>query len=980
MAIYDATFGGHPFDLRLNISSSEDINSNASTVSWNLQIIKTTNNTPDRTDNAATWAFNYGGSGHFGPYSFNGAVGQTLTIASGTFVVAHNADGTAPDLALSFSANAASTITTAAGGGSFPLPTIPRASTPTFSPSPMVAGSPVTISTNPASDTFVHELDYSFGSQSGVIATGVASSQSWTPPLSLLNEIPNSASGAGTITCTTYASDGTTVIGTSTIPFTLNVPDTAIPTISSITASEAVALVNTAVGKYVQGLSKLNLAIVGAAGVDGSTITSYKLTVAGQTINAVSGTTGVITQSGALTVIATVTDSRGRVGTATLAVNVLPYAVPSINTAALVLSRVNADGTPNENGTYIKVAFSAAVQSLPNGAAEKNALTFRLSTRQNGTTVYTAIDTETPGGLTFNGSKIIAGYAAESSWDVLLEVADIVATTGVVRTVATSIIFMDWNGSAGLGLNKFHEHGFLDVGGDIYQNGNKVIDTSTLPVASTTVQGVAELAVDADAIAGTDTTKIVTPHAAAAAFNAKYAAYNHGRKNAIINGNFRTNQRAYASGSSIPLGTYCFDRWRASGRVNLVFNPAARSATTGWSNIGASTLSQITGLTIPGLAGVTTAARLTFTGTGSGQGIAWLGSQTSPYTLVTAGQTYTFSMWVRSSVAQSTGLSLNLYTSGGALVTNMASTQVFALAANTWTRVYFTATMPATVARAGMYTASAGSIASGTTMDATGALVESGNTVLPYFDGTFTGCGWSSTPNASSSYIGSSLPAAPTVTFTAAPQGQVVTLSASGAIAQVIEQANVVAAPSVLSWSGTSTARIYNKGALSSALPAFAASPIAYTPDGTDDLVIEFSNSGSVSTLSNAQFEVGTIATAYEYIPVSEERGLCQHYYWKTVFPDGGQFALIGFATNTTNAYLPLGFTMRTGPLVSYSNLIAASTSGSATVAGGMTAYAASDSLVVQFGTTGGLVANGGAFLNRNTAGVPAYIALDADF
>jgi hypothetical protein len=394
------------------------------------------------------------------------------------------------------------------------------------------------------------------------------------------------------------------------------------------------------------------------------------------------------------------------------------------------------------------------------------------------------------------------------------------------------------------------------------------------------------------------------------------APQDRGRKNACINGNFRTNQNAYVSAANIPLGTYGFDRWCAFGRVNLAFNPAARSAATGYQLVTAGAITQITGLTIAGLSGVTTAARWTSSATNTGSGILWAGSQVSPYSLVTAGQLYTLSAYVRYSTTQTVTPWASIYNSSGTLVSNASSPVTFTCTANTWTRVSMTVVMPTSSARLGLYTAAAGSMASGATVDMTGVLVEAGNTLLPYFDGTFTGCGWVSTANASNSYVGSATPTIPTLTYTSAPQGQTVTINANGHIAQFIEQANVVALASVLSWVGTSTARIYNKGTLSSALPSFAASPISFTPDGTDDLIIEFSNSGSTSTLGQVQFEVGSVATAYEYIPVSEELANCQRYF------EAGYAKSYVSSANTAQYAIAVNFRVnkRVAPSMVYSN------------------------------------------------------------
>lgn len=78
------------------------------------------------------------------------------------------------------------------------------ASVPTLSSSNVDMGSVVTIYTNRASTAATHTIAYSFGSDSGTLATGVTTSVNWIPSLTLAKQIPSATSGYGTITCYTY--------------------------------------------------------------------------------------------------------------------------------------------------------------------------------------------------------------------------------------------------------------------------------------------------------------------------------------------------------------------------------------------------------------------------------------------------------------------------------------------------------------------------------------------------------------------------------------------------------------------------------------------------------------------------------------------------------------------------------------------------------------------------------------------------------
>jgi hypothetical protein len=118
-----------------------------------------------------------------------------------------------------------------------------------------------------------------------------------------------------------------------------------------------------------------------------------------------------------------------------------------------------------------------------------------------------------------------------------------------------------------------------------------------------------------------------------------------------------------------------------------------------------------------------------------------------------------------------------------------------------------------------------------------------------------------------------------TLTFTSAPQGQIVTINSGGSVEQIIERENMPAGTYVLSWTGTATGRVYNTGATP---PSYAASPILVTIDGTANVEVEFTASGGTRTLQNVQLEAGNVASAFERRPIGTELALCQRYYEKS--------------------------------------------------------------------------------------------------
>lgn len=117
-----------------------------------------------------------------------------------------------------------------------------------------------------------------------------------------------------------------------------------------------------------------------------------------------------------------------------------------------------------------------------------------------------------------------------------------------------------------------------------------------------------------------------------------------------------------------------------------------------------------------------------------------------------------------------------------------------------------------------------------------------------------------------------------TLTFTSAPQGQTVTISASGVIRQIVERANVAAGSYVLSWTGSATGRVYNSGA---SAPSYATGPLSVYLDGTADVIVEFTPASGTATLGQVQLEFGSRATPFEQRPIGVELALCQRYYYR---------------------------------------------------------------------------------------------------
>ncbi len=210
-------------------------------------------------------------------------------------------------------------------------------------------GSAPNISWNVLNAGFTFALEFSIGNWSDTVtgitpgSTGAYSYDSYTLPMAACNQLPNTTSGIMTVVLTTY--NGSTVIGTSEKTFTVNVPESAVP---SVTATYADAGQSVVTG-FVQSISRIRAAL-SASGSYGSTVNSVSLVLENKSyVAAISGgeaeiLTDIIASSGSLSIKVSATDSRGRSSTVTGQITVMAYSVPTIDASLTVLDAESVSG------------------------------------------------------------------------------------------------------------------------------------------------------------------------------------------------------------------------------------------------------------------------------------------------------------------------------------------------------------------------------------------------------------------------------------------------------------------------------------------------------------------------------------------------------------------------------------------------------------------------------------------------------------
>ena len=399
-SIYGSTNKG--WRLRLDWSiTGQSIANNTSTLSLALWIYDGSGYSQNESSGEAYYILQ--GSKSWSPYNYSST--GWYKLGSRSITVSHNADGT-KSLALTAEwdcgFDSSYTPRHLSLSETVTLTTIPRASTATVSGDTL--GTALTITIKRASSGFTHRLYYSCG-QLGkqTIATGVGTSYSWTPPVSLAQQAPNAATVAVALLVETY--NGSTYVGASTLQLSLAVPTNVVPSLT-VALSDPTNVSNT-YGGYVQLRSKVKVDIT-ASGVQGSSIKSYSIKVGSiYATTSASGTTDYLPGSGELAVSCAVTDSRGRTTTKTQSITVLAYSKPAIT--AISAARCNADGTANRAGTYGKVTFSGAITSL----TAKNTAAYAVQYREVGAVDWTTAGRPAAGN--YDPADISAVFAADKS-------------------------------------------------------------------------------------------------------------------------------------------------------------------------------------------------------------------------------------------------------------------------------------------------------------------------------------------------------------------------------------------------------------------------------------------------------------------------------------------------------------------------------------------------------------------------------------
>lgn len=449
--------GHHKFTLEVN-ETYNYVDTNKSTVEITFKL------------SAITAGYNWSGWGNKISYtvtvdgtnytgtipSYNGS--STVTLVSTSQDVPHNADGT-KTVNFSFSvtdgAGQSYTCGNASASGSVNMITIPRASTMGNITGGTI-GQTITLGITPAASSFTHVAYMILGSRRQDLT--VASNQqsaSTTIQMAYCNDITSgNSSGVSQATATMYLEtySGGTLVGQKSSTFTMTVPTSVVPTITSITTSDTTNNLSTH-GAYVQGKSNFKIQI-GASGAYSSSISSVTVNIKNssttvRTFNAswnsstskYEGIVNGVSNVGTFTVEVIVKDSRNRQATnSNNSITVASYSPPTITTFT---------AERRSNNSTVTLVWSASTHNI--NSHNSNAKNFYIYKRQKGSSSWGSAIYSSTNSYTYSSSGTTLTCDENYGWEFKMTAQDSYSTSEKTTEVSTVFELINW-GSNGTSM------------------------------------------------------------------------------------------------------------------------------------------------------------------------------------------------------------------------------------------------------------------------------------------------------------------------------------------------------------------------------------------------------------------------------------------------------------------------------------------------------------------------------------------------
>lgn len=355
------------------------------------------------------------------------------------------------------------------------LTTIPRGSTVSV-PNGLI-GSQVDITIDRKLAGATHTLRYAWGTKQGKIADNVGTSFKWTIPADFANDIPNAASGQGTIYVDTYV-DGKLIQTQSATLTAKIVTNNMKPSFTGFTLTDTNATTQRIIPEpthFVSVMSLVKVVFNRAQAKSGATIAGYYAEIVGAS-NSVSTNGGVfrevaVNKDTQMTLRGRVQDSRGIWSDwKEVKITFLFYFSPTLK------FEVARSGSKSDTLTIKRFA---KIAPLSVNGVQKNTMKLTFTTTKVGTSNVVSDNGQAGGEWSsiseFKASNANLGkeYPADTSFVVTGKLEDRFSVSEFQTTVPTDKIIMSYD-QQGVGIGKYRENGALDVDGLIY-SGSKLI-------------------------------------------------------------------------------------------------------------------------------------------------------------------------------------------------------------------------------------------------------------------------------------------------------------------------------------------------------------------------------------------------------------------------------------------------------------------------------------------------------------------------
>jgi hypothetical protein len=361
------------------------------------------------------------------------------------------------------------------GNQGITLTTIPRGSS--MSVPEGFIGNQVDITIDRKLAGATHTLRYAWGTKQGKIADNVGTSFKWTIPVDFANDIPNAASGQGTIYVDTYV-DGKLIQTQSATLTAKIVTNNMKPSFTGFTLTDTNATTQRIIPEpthFVSVMSLVKVTFNGAQPQNGATIAGYYAEIVGAS-NSVSVNGGVfrevvVNKDTQMTLRGRVQDSRGIWSDwKEVKITFLFYFSPTLK------FEVTRSGSKSDTLTIKRFA---KIAPLSVNGVQKNTMKLTFTTTKVGTSNVVSDNGQAGGEWSsiseFKASNANLGkeYPADTSFIVTGKLEDRFSVSEFQTTVPTDKIIMSYD-QQGVGIGKYRENGALDVNGLIY-SGSKLI-------------------------------------------------------------------------------------------------------------------------------------------------------------------------------------------------------------------------------------------------------------------------------------------------------------------------------------------------------------------------------------------------------------------------------------------------------------------------------------------------------------------------